>query len=107
MAPRSLVLCAFVGTLIPLGSACYVEEEPHADYADRYAPQFYDGYVVYYDDGGRPYYYADGSVIWVPATSPRYVGLVNHWRLFGPEYHRWYTHYGDRFRSFRAEAHRR
>ena len=55
----------------------------------------------YYDDVGRPYYYAGGAVAWVPQSSPLYVGYVNHWHAYGPAYHRWYGHYGYRYRAYR------
>jgi hypothetical protein len=100
---RGLALVALMAGFVPLGSACYAEEDvPPPAYAEGYQPQFYDGYVVYYDDVGRPYYYNNGAVFWVPGTSPYYVGLVNHWHMYGPAYHRWYGHYGYRYRGYRG-----
>jgi hypothetical protein len=99
---RSIALVALMAVFVPLGSACYAEEDvAPPEYAEGYQPQFYDGYVVYYDDGGRPYYYANGGVAWVPQTSPMYVGLVGHWRAYGPAYRGWYAHRGYRYRSYR------
>jgi len=99
---RGLALVALTAGFVPLGSACYAEADvPPPVVAEGYEPQFYDGYVVYYDDVGRPYYYVNGAVFWVPATSPFYVGLVNHWHAYGPAYHRWYGHYGYRYRGYR------
>lgn len=49
---------------------------------DEYPPAYYDGYVVYYDNG-QPYYYDRGSVVWVSHSSPHYVGLVNHYHVYG------------------------
>jgi hypothetical protein len=100
---RGLALAALMAGFVPLGSACYVEEDvPPPAYAEGYQPQFYDGYVVYYDDVGRPYYYNNGAVFWVPATSPLYIGYVNHWHAYGPAYRSWYGHYGYRYRGYRA-----
>ena len=101
MRIRSFVVAAAVAGLMPMSSGCYVEEDaPPPEYVEGYQPMFYDGYVVYYDDVGRPYYYADGALVWVPAASPLYIGLVNHWRVYGPAYHRWYAHYGYRYRGY-------
>jgi hypothetical protein len=88
-------------------SGCYVEEAPPPAYyvEGGYEPQYYDGYIVYYDDYGRPYYYADGVAVWVPVTSPYYAVYVNHWRLYGPQYRVWYGTYGYRYRGYRPYVH--
>ncbi|HEY1697108.1 MAG TPA: hypothetical protein VGG39_33340 [Polyangiaceae bacterium] len=102
---RSFALASAMVAFVPLGSACYVDEDvPPAEYAaeDGYEPPTYDGYVVYYDDVGRPFYYVNGGVAWIPATSPFYVGYVNHWRTYGPAYHRWYAAHGYAYRGWRG-----
>lgn len=100
---RKVAFAGILAVFAPAVSACYVESElPPPAYADGYDPQLYDGYVVYYDDVGRPYYYAEGRAVWVPTTAPVYVGLVDHWRGHGPAYHRWYGHYGHRYYRYRA-----
>jgi hypothetical protein len=109
---RGVLLTAIVTASAALGTACYDEPEgpppAYADAEDTYEPQYYDGYVVYYDDGGRPYYHVNGGVFWVPVESPHYVILVNHWRLHGPAYHRWYVRHGYRYRGYRGgRGHRR
>ena len=83
-----------------MANACYVETYSGPGYVDGYEPAFYDGYVVYYDDLGRPYYYAGGVVYWVSPESPRYGGLVRHYRVYGPAYHRWVRDYGYRYRDY-------
>lgn len=97
--------------LIALGSSvgatgCMVEGDvPPPDapvVADGYEPAYYDGYVVYYDDYGRPYYYAGGAAVWISPGVPEYVGLVHHWHVYGPYYHRWYAHYGHAYRGYRG-----
>jgi hypothetical protein len=91
-------------------SGCYAEAEgtiPPPQYEYGYAPVYYDGYVVYYDDAGRPYYYVNGGVRYVAETSPLYLGLVAHWRAFGPRYHDWHVHAGERYRGYRFHGHRR
>jgi hypothetical protein len=95
-----LVVAALFAGILPSNLGCYVETEPPV-VAEGYTPQYYDGYVVYYDAGGRPFYYVNGGVMWVPPTSPYYVGLVNHWHAYGPAYGRWYGRYGGRYRGYR------
>lgn len=108
----------FVGVAVLAGAAsvmsgCYAAVEPAPVYttsavvADGYEPAYYDGYVVYYDDVGHPYYYGGGGeIVWIPASSPRYVALVNHWHAHGPAYRRWYAHDGYRYRSYHARHYR-
>ena len=103
----SLILAAAVAPLSPALSGCYAEAEPavltSGEVDVGYAPAYYDGYPVYYDDVGRPYYYVNGGVVWVSPSSPHYVGLVHHWHAYGgPAYHRWYRSEGYRYRSYRA-----
>jgi hypothetical protein len=86
-----------VGSL-PL-AGCYVEPEGPV-VAEGYQPQMYNGYVVYYDGAGRPYYNYNGATMWIPESSPYYVGYVNHWRAYGPAYNRWYAGYGARYRGY-------
>lgn len=87
----------------PLSAACVVEEEiPPPVVAEGYSPVFYDGYVVYFDEVGRPFYYVNGAVVWVPPTSPLYLGLVEHWRVHGPAYRNWYARHGERYRAYRG-----
>jgi len=87
-------------------TGCYEEDAPPAYYVEGgYEPQYYDGYIVYYDDVGRPYYYADGAAVWVPVGSPYYGVYVNHWRLYGPQYRVWYGSYGYRYRYYRPYGH--
>ncbi len=68
--------------------------------ANYYTPQYYGGYVVYYDGAGRPYYYVNGARTWVPATWSGYHRLRRHWRLHRRAYHRWHTHYGRAYRYY-------
>jgi len=85
---------------------CYAEAHPavvtsaEVDYG--YVPPYYDGYVVYYDTVGRPYYYDRGAVVWVSPSSRYYVGLRNHWRTYGYAYPRWYSSYGYHYRGYRG-----
>jgi hypothetical protein len=91
----------------PVVSGCYVEAGPEPVYASAgYQPDYYDGYVVYYDGVGHPYYYVNGGVVWIASTSPYYGRYVNHWRANRRGYQNWNAHYGSRYRSYRRPAHR-
>jgi len=86
-------------------AGCYAEAEPVTVTSAEigYEPAYYDGYVVYYDDYGHPFYYGSGgAVVWVEPSSPYYVGLVNHYHVYGPRYRSWAAHDGYRYRSYRA-----
>ncbi len=98
---KNVVLVAIIAGCAAFGTGCYatVEAEPVAAYG--YQPQYYEGYVVYYDEGGRPYYYNGGNVVWVSPSSPYYAGYVNHWRVNGAAYARWHASYGVRYRTYR------
>lgn len=104
---------AAAAATVLLGSSlagCYAEADVDgpppavavAEVGDGYTPAYYDGYYVYYDDLGRPYYYDRGVVVWISPTSPYYAGLVHHWRVHGPAYRSWYGHYGYRYQGYRA-----
>ena len=107
LAIAAAVLCSAA-----IVSGCYAEADVPAETvttsgevvaADGYEPAYYDGYVVYYDTVGRPYYYGPGgSAVWISTSSPYYPGLVAHWHHYGPSYNRWYGHYGYRYRGYRA-----
>ena len=55
-----------------------------------YTPQYYHGYVVYYDDVGRPTYYVGGRRYYIAATDPYYNGYVVHYGRYRTHYHRWH-----------------
>lgn len=92
----------FVASSGALGAACYVEAVPPPPvYVDGYDPMFYDGYVVYYDHYGRPFYYANGAILWISPAVPEYPRYVAHWHAYGPAYRSWYVHHGYRYRGYR------
>ena len=99
--PR-LVFLALLASASPLSSGCIVEDVPPPAYVDSYQPAFYHGYVVYYDGGGRPFYYQNGVVIWVSPSVPEYAALIAHWRVYGPAYPRWYATHGYRYHGVRG-----
>jgi hypothetical protein len=90
-----------------LVAGCYAEADvpppvlTSADVPYGYPPAYYDGYVVYYD-GGRPFYYDRGAVVWISPGSPYYPGLVEHYRRYGPSYNNWYSHSGYQYRNYRT-----
>jgi hypothetical protein len=100
-------LLALVGALLP-GCYGYVEypattvTAADVPVGDGYPPAYYNGYVVFYDTTGRPFYYNRGAPVWVPPASPYYGGLVNHWQVYRPAYGQWYNHYGYRYRGYRT-----
>lgn len=97
---RWVVLSALVGTCA-LTAGCYAELEAEPVSVDGYAPQYYDGYVVYYDTVGRPYYYNGGGVYYVPPTYREYGRLTRHYQTYREPYVRWQGNYGTRYRSYR------
>jgi hypothetical protein len=98
---RPLALVALLVATAPM-LACYDDELAPPVYAYGYQPQSYDGYVVYYDGVGRPFYYGGGGPMWVPETSPFYSRLVAHWHTYGGAYGQWNAHYGARYRGYRS-----
>ncbi len=98
---RFLALATLVATSGVLGAGCYVEAGPPPAYVDGYDPMFYDGYVVYYDGVGRPYYYVRGGVVWISPAVPEYGRYVSHWHQYHPTYHTWYADHGYRYRDYR------
>ncbi len=59
-----------------------------------WSPLYYDGYLVYFDAAGRPYYYPGGRATYVPPTWGNYVHAVSRYRTQGHFYNRWYQRYG-------------
>ena len=59
-----------------------------------YNPLYHDGYLVYYDDAGRPYYYLDGRMSYIPPTHGSYGLYVAHYRTHHQHYRRWYQAIG-------------
>jgi hypothetical protein len=106
---KNIVLIALCAACASFGTGCYAdaEAEPMAEpvAAYGYEPQYYNGYIVYHDDWGRPYTNEGGVVSWVPVDSPYYAGYVNHWRTYGHAYRRWYYGYGRRYRHYRSYRH--
>jgi hypothetical protein len=108
----AVLLVCLIGVLGAVGGGgCAVGVHPVPSYVsvegDAYWPMYYDGYVVYYDDDGRPIYYVDGQAHYVPSTYVYYGALVAHYQRYRPYYRRWYRTRGYRYRSYRRRRYRR
>jgi hypothetical protein len=101
---RNLLVAALLaGALAAPG--CYAEMQyPDTVYVGNYGyePMYYNGYVVYYDGVGRPFYYVGGRQVWIAPSSPYYAGYVAHYRTYGPAYHNWYRGGGARYTTYRG-----
>ena len=101
---RRFALVAAVLACVAFAPGCYAQAGTAtvtSGEVDEYPPAYYDGYVVYYDNG-QPYYYDRGSVVWVSHSSPHYVGLVNHYHVYGRSYGHWNNQRGSQYRGYRA-----
>ncbi|PKN47524.1 MAG: hypothetical protein CVU59_02575 [Deltaproteobacteria bacterium HGW-Deltaproteobacteria-17] len=74
-----------------------VYEEPIAieDEYSGWTPEYYDGYLVYFDDNGTPYYYTNGSTVYVPRTWDGYTRVVTRYRSHGANYRNWHKRYNQ------------
>ncbi|NUP07881.1 MAG: hypothetical protein HOW73_17685 [Polyangiaceae bacterium] len=88
-----------LGSLMMAASGCAVYTRPipaAATVSVDYDPLYYDGYVVYYDTIGRPYYYIDGRTHYVPRTYVGFNAYVNYYHAHRPAYNSWYAREGRR-----------
>jgi hypothetical protein len=98
---RGILLTALVAACAPFAAGCVVEAEAPV-YDAEYQPEVtQNGYIVYYDNYGAPYYYYGGRTVYVDRSDPYYNRYVYHYRTYGPRYQRWYTRHGYRYRSYR------
>ncbi|MFH2005718.1 MAG: hypothetical protein ABI333_03915 [bacterium] len=108
---RAVLLIAAAATLTLGLASCLVAAEPAPTPVatvtvgtDYYSPMYYDGYVVYYDAGGRPYYYLNGGMVWIPATDPLYGGYTGYYAQHRNHYWRWHRSHGNRYRNYRRRG---
>ena len=86
----ALALCTTLG-----GCIVAADPLPPARVAvAAYSPLYYDGYVVYYDDWGYPFYYVGGGVRYVPRSYAHYDLLVRHYHEHPEAYRRVYGRSG-------------
>jgi hypothetical protein len=95
LPPTFPVLLAVVMTGCVTSYPPYAADDIRVDY---YTPRFYDGYPVYYDRVGLPYYHRDKRTVYVPRSYRGYNDLTIHYRRHRPQYHRWYDERGHRYR---------
>lgn len=74
-----------------------------------YRPLFHEGYPIYFNDAGFPYYYVGGRIVLIPRTHQRYGGYIAHFRAKRAQYLRWNKSTGRRFHGYRqvTRRHRR
>ncbi len=58
-----------------------------------WTPYYYNGYLVYFDNIGRPYYYYGGRITYVPNSWVHYNVALAGWRSNRVAYNRWHTRY--------------
>jgi hypothetical protein len=83
-----------VQTTVQPSTVVYQQPAPVATTA--YTPQYYNGYVVYFDTSGFPFYYLNGAPTYVPDSCTCYEGLVSYYRTYSTGYAQWYAAEGTR-----------
>ena len=106
------VMLAMVGAIGLVSSACVVTvDEPAAPAVSTsyYTPLYYNGYIVYYDASGLPYYYYGGRIMYVPRPYHLYNRYVGYYARHRSYYRRWYTARGRhaRYRRYNRRRYRR
>jgi hypothetical protein len=98
-------LCATVmfalATSTMLGGCIVAADPPPRVAVGAYSPLFYNGYAVYYDDWGYPFYYSGGLAFYVPRTYVHYDVLLSHYRTH-PGLYRHEIVRGGRYRGHYA-----
>ena len=72
-----------------------------------YQPLFYNGYLVFFDNWGRPFISVDGEVFFIPTTHVYYTTYVRHFRIHRTRYNSWYRTHGVRLRGRRSAVNHR
>ncbi len=54
--------------------------------SEGWTPLFYDGFLVFFDVNGVPYYYLDGKPVFVPQLWEGYAAAVVQYRTHAPRY---------------------
>lgn len=102
MKLRPLLL---IGSMLAVsGCTVHARTIPASATIDMYEPLYYDGYTVYYDDFGAPFYYVNGRTRFVPRTYVGFNVLVDHYNHHRPGYRRWYQREGNRHIHVRRHA---
>ena len=86
---RSPTLALIVGIALVLPvTGCYLYDEPVAADLDAYVPPYYQGNVVYFDNG-EPYYFVGEELRYVPRDRPEYTRFREHYQRSAASYRRW------------------
>lgn len=95
---HSILATSLAATILVGATGCQVSVPPPVPASTDvdYTPLYYDDYVVYYDDDGRPIYYVDGVVFVIPPVYRDYPRYVEHYHRYGPSYRRWHSAHGHR-----------
>lgn len=101
MSMRKMLTTAAVVGAVLIAAPSYADASPLTMSTTYYSPQFYQGYVVYFDSYGQPYYFINGTKIFVPRCHLDHGRLVRHYRVAWRPYNRWYRWAGWRFKRYR------
>jgi hypothetical protein len=97
-------LCAAALVAIAVSTqlaGCVVAADPPPRVAvAAYTPLYYNGYAVYYDAWGVPFYYLGGVPYYVPRTYVRYDALVAHYHTHPGLYRREVLRGGTPYRHY-------
>jgi hypothetical protein len=82
--------------------------EPVFQAGVTFAPLYFNGYVVYYDEWGAPYYVDRGHRHYVPRGHAHYDTYVRHYHRQPQAYRRWERRYypGHRYEPGRRPSRR-
>ena len=61
-----------------------------------YSPLYHNGYTVYYDDVGQPYYWTGSSRSYIPRHHPSYRNYRQHYGRHRVRYRSWHRRQGHR-----------
>ena len=66
-----------------------------------YHPLYHDGYLLYFDATGLPFFYRGGRKVYVDRGHRRFSLYRDHYRSHRKSYHRWYSKEGRRHHGYR------
>ncbi|HOX44000.1 MAG TPA: hypothetical protein PK668_10405 [Myxococcota bacterium] len=101
---KKLLAFLSVMAITGLAAGCVVHHHGYVEYDGPvveygYEPILYDGYVVYYADGGIPFIWMNGVQFWIPVAHRSY--YIDHYHQHRSAYHAWYQHRGAMYRGHR------
>jgi hypothetical protein len=86
-----------VTSLALLVAGCTVTARPAtvhvASAYGGWSPTYYNGNLMYYNYAGRPYYYSNNIMVYVPSTWSNYNATVSSWQSNQVSYNRWHARY--------------